>query len=219
MQQKHFFFKYLYIVCLLSSSLSLHAALLDDFIENIHHKPNKKHHKKYRSHHSLSDAAKWQTSLQFLGYYKGKIDGDLYTQASFDAVTAFHIKHEEVTTGFLEEEDKKYLSEIYQVIALNQYIVYEGKNKKKNYQKLQAALKWESFYKGKIDGSFGKKSKQAFLRYKMQFDNNVTDINIKENLISHSRENIEKRLDKIKEDRFNPEKYKDDTEKTELFSL
>jgi len=219
MKIKHFFFRYFYITFFLSI-LSLHATVLDDFIEKIHSKTATKHHKKQRVYHSLSEEAQWQTALQFLGYYQGKIDGDLYTEKSFNAITAFHVKHKEIATGFLEEADKRYLSEIYSMVSLNRYLTYSGKSKRKNKQKLQAALKLESFYDGKIDGHFGKKSKQAFVRYKTTLENNTTDMTdqlIKERLIDNAKNKVEKRLDMIRKVQFDPAQYTDDSEEPDLF--
>jgi hypothetical protein len=218
MKIKYFSFSYICIAFFLSI-VSLHAAVLDDFIEKIHSKPTTKHHKKRRVYHSMSEEAQWQTALQFLGYYQGKIDGDLYTEKSFNAITAFHVKHKEIATGFLEEADKRYLSEIYSVISLNRYISYSGKSKRKNKQKLQAALKLKSFYDGKIDGHFGKKSKQAFVRYKTTLENNttgMTDQLIKERLIDDAKNRVEKRVEIIRKVQFDPAQYTDDSEEPDL---
>ena len=206
-------------ITLLWGSISLDAAILDDLIEKIQHKPVQKYHKRQRSQHTLSEEAQWQTALRYLGYYHGKIDGDLYTQRSFDAITAFHIKHEEVSIGFLEEADKQYLSEVYQAVSLDRYMTYSGKNKKKNNKKLQAALTLQSLYEGKIDGSFGKRSKHAFALYKAQFENNTTAISetdIKERLITDAREKVQKRLDRLKEAHYDPVKYMGTEEKIDL---
>jgi peptidoglycan hydrolase-like protein with peptidoglycan-binding domain len=193
---------------LIGSTLSLHAAIFDDLVEKIQQQqPHKKRHRHHLQHKELSSEAKWQTALQYLGYYQGKIDGDLSTQASFDAIIAFHAKHHEIETGFLEEADKPYLSEIYHTLLLKKYLSYTGKNRKRKYQKLQAALAIESFYKGKIDGNFGKASKEALNRYSAQFDTNTTLIDPKERVIHEAREKIEKEAEKIKEDIFDPQKY------------
>jgi hypothetical protein len=194
---------------LIGGTLSLHAAIFDDLVEKIQQQPQ--HHKKRHHHHlkhkELSSEAKWQTALQYLGYYQDKINGDLSTQASFDAIMAFHSKHHEIETGFLEEADKRYLSEVYHTLSLKKYLFYEGSSKRRNYQKLQAALAVESLYKGKIDGNFGKISKEALKRYSEQFDTNSSSLDLKEKVIYEAREKIEATAEKIKEDTFDPQKY------------
>jgi hypothetical protein len=200
------------ILCLLfiGSTLSLHAAILDDLVEKIQQQQHKHHTKRHHRHHyqkELSNEAKWQTALQYLGYYKGKVDGDLSTKASFDAIMAFHTKHHEIETGFLEEADKHYLSEVYRTLSLKKYLSYKGKNRKRNHQKLQAALTVVSFYNGKIDGIFGKASKEALRHYSTQFDSNNTSFDPKEKVIHEAREKIEEEAEKIKEDTFDPQRY------------
>jgi hypothetical protein len=196
----------------IGSTLSLHAAILDDLVEKIQQQQQQNKHHKKRHHHrhhqrELSDEAQWQTALQHLGYYKGKIDGDLSTQASFDAIMSFHAKHHEIETGFLEEADKRYLSEVYRTLSLKKYLSYEGKNRKRNHQKLQAALTVTDLYKGKIDGIFGKASKEALKRYSTQFEANSTSLDPKKKVIHEAREKIEKEAEKIKEDTFDPQQY------------
>jgi len=218
MHKNHFTPKYLYMAFLLCS-ISLQASIIDSFIEKLDYKPIPKQYKKHQSHHTPSEEAQWQISLQFLGYYTGRINGDLYTQKSFDAITKFHIVHQEVTTGFLEEEDKRYLSEVYHTIALSHYLAYKGNDKKKIQKRLQAALTIESLYKGKIDGYFGEKSKHAFLLYKSRFDknrSNIADPDIKKSLINNARQKIKKHLETVKEDHFEPQEYADNPEKKDL---
>ena len=220
MQTRYFLSLFISLTVLLATSLS--ATILDDFMHKIDSRSHPvQHRKKYRHHRKLSDAAQWQTALQFLGYYKGKVDGDLYTRSTFDAVTLFHFKHGEVDVGFLEEEDKKYLSEVYRILELNRYVSYEGKVKRKNNQKLQAALALHSFYTGKIDGQFGTESKNAFDRYKAAFAERTehrTDAEIEKSLLANARSMSKKALERVKKDCFDPEKYTDHSKETDSLS-
>jgi len=198
-------------------SFALQAAILDDLVEKIQQKTSdtfthKKHHKRYQTHYhtrTLSKDAQWQKALQFLGYYHGRIDGDLSTQRSFDAITAFHHKHHQIETGFLEEEDKAYLSEVYHTIRLESYLSYEGKSKRRNHQKIQAALAVKSLYKGKIDGLLGKASKKALNRYRSQIQSNtpLSDNEVKQRVVQEAKEKIAMEIEKIKEDTFDPATY------------
>ena len=173
MEKKKHFCKTLFIFTL--ATATLHAAVLDDLFENITHKTiHKKHHRSHRSR-TISDEEKWQTALKFLGYYHGKIDGDLFTPESFDAIKRFQEKREVIATGFLEDEYKSYLSYIYDVIAMKKTLDYQGKNRKKNRKKIQAALSLEGVYTGRIDGVMGKKSKASILSYKRKMDMNTSE--------------------------------------------
>jgi len=198
-------------------TFSVHAAILDDLVENIENQTSykKSPQKHYRRHHPiLASDAKYQKALQFLGYYHGSIDGDLSSKNSFDAIIAFHNEHHEIVTGFLEEEDKLYLSEVYRIITLEKYLSYEGKKKKRKQQQIQAALAVESLYNGKIDGRFGKVSRKALTRYIAQTDTNksMSEQDIKKKLINDAREKIAKEIKEIKKDNFDPKAYASDIE-------
>ena len=208
----------------LSSTLLLQANVLDDFMKKItphhsHKHHSGKRHQKHKKDPVLSEGAQWQTALQFLNYYYGKIDGDLATEETFNAVTTFHAKHNQIATGFLEEEDKQYLSEIYRTIHLSRYLAYEGKNKEKENQRTQAALALLSLYRGKIDGSFGKDSKIALAHYKTQLKegSKKKDSDIEMHLVNEAKEQVRKELNRLKEDTYDPHAYAQrKTEKEDL---
>ena len=153
--------------------------------------------------------------MAFLGYYKGRIDGDLDTQASFDAITAFHTKHQQVATGFLEEEDKRYFSEVYQALLLSHYLL---KNTNPSKQ-LQAALAELQFYQGAIDGDWGKHSKEALSCYRktlQERDNTLTKQRLLQRLIEEAQLKNSKRVAKIAQDPFTPADYRLTKEEDDL---
>ena len=227
MSKKHFFAKALVSSILIFPSLSLHAALFDDMVEKIeaHIPAQTKHHHRHRYHrhthryHMLSQEAQWQSALKFLGYYQGKINGDLFTQSFFNAVTVFHEDHGEVATGFLEEADKRYLTKVYHTVALEKYLSYEGKNRRKKAQKLQAALSVLSFYNGKIDGSFKKHSKEALTQYSLQYDGNATQEEIRTRLVNDAKRSIKEAIEKIKKEGYDPSAYAKSKEENLSISL
>jgi hypothetical protein len=201
-------------LCLiLWSSLLLNGAILDDLIEKFPYTSKKStpHQKHYKSHkkHTLSKQAQWQKALAFLGYYKGEIDGDLFTEKTFNAVTAFHHDHGQIDTGFLEKEDKRYLSRIYHTIAMDQYLSYEGNNKRKQAQRLQAALKVTSYYTGKIDGYFKKASKAALSRYQTHLESDLDPKEVEKSVLKEAKEKVASDIEKIKQERYNPENYRE----------
>lgn len=203
-----------YVYSFLLTTILLQSAVLDDLVEKLgyQHKPVKHHHT-YKRHKNkaISQEAAWQTALQFLGYYHGKIDGDLYTEETFNAITHFHREHQEIATGFLEDTDKQYLSNVYQAIALDRYMQYAGKSKKEQRKKRQAALKLLSYYNGKIDGYFGTKSKEALALYKtalQEHNRSVTnESDIEHLLFTEAEKESKKRLADIKNDHFDPDAY------------
>ncbi len=186
---------------MLLCTFSLHAAILDDVAEKVeayeshffHHNRHATHrHHRYHSRHIVSKEKQWQQALRFLGYYNGKIDGDLLTPVSYHAIERFERDHQEVATGLLDNCYKPYLTDIYTQLSLKRYLQYEGKERYKVYKKKQAALKVLGYYTGKIDGHFGKKSKAAL---KSAFEEGKSEPAIEE----EAREKVDTLLDAMKE--------------------
>jgi len=176
--QKKWKFYDLLIPLLLLGSTTLSAAVLDNLFSSIHlTETHQKHHRRRHGrdrHHTVSDEKKWQISLKFLGYYHGKIDGDLLTTESYSAIKDFQQRNQYFAAGTLEDDSKRYLSEIYEAIRLKNYIDYDGDNSRKKGRKIQAALAAEGIYHGKIDGKLGKRSKESILLYKESLERNGT---------------------------------------------
>jgi len=205
----------LFMLFILSGTV-LQSAVLDDLFKSIEHqtahkKHHRSHHRKHR-YHAISDEKKWQTALKFLGYYQGKINGDLLTPESYKAIKNFQQRDQYFAAGILEDDSKRYLSQVYKAIRLRNYLDYEGKNRKKNRKKIQAALSIEGVYQGKIDGVTGKKTKNSILLYKKSLDQNTTEgsqLNKeeREQLIAASKDLLEERLAKFKQETsFSPNK-------------
>ena len=199
---------HLLLTIFILSGTGLQAAILDDLFESIDHQTvHKKHHRsRHRKHryHTISDEKKWQTALKFLGYYQGKINGDLLTTESYEAIKQFQERQQYFATGLLEKESKEYLSKVYNTIALKNYLDYEGKNRKMNRKKLQAALAAEGVYQGKIDGVVGKKSEESILSYKKSLDQNMTSTSLSEeeevHLIDEAKTIVGKQLANFKKE-------------------
>jgi len=199
------------------ATLGLHAAILDDLVEKVSHytsHPSHKHHYRYHKHavHTLSKEMQWQYALKFLGYYHEKIDGDLLTQASYNAIEAFQRDHQAFATGLLENRYKPYLSDIYREIALQQDIVYDGNNKERLIRKKQAALHVLGYYHGKIDGKFGAKSKAAWADAIDIFQDAKT-------IFEKAQKDVEERLQKMKTKAYFALHYKDEEAESDEVAL
>jgi hypothetical protein len=150
-------------------TFSLHAAIFDDVAEKVEqYESHYFHHKKHtvRRHHGhhihyVSREEQWQRALHFLGYYNGKMNGDLLTPESYDAIERFQHTYQESATGLLDNCYKPYLSDIYKKLAMKKYLDYTGQKRDLLNRKKQAVLKTLGYYHGKIDGHFGKQSKAA----------------------------------------------------------
>jgi hypothetical protein len=209
----------LFIPLFLFGNTILDAAVLDDLFNSIHQDTtHKKYHKRrYRKHHhrTVSDKEKWQISLKFLGYYHGKIDGDLLTPESYNAIKDFQQRNQYFGAGILEHDSKEYLMRVYEAIRLNNYLNYEGENRQKLDRKIQAALAAKGIYPGKIDGRIGKKTKNAILVYRQSLEQNVSNEGglspeEKDRLFVDAKNLLEKRLENFKEEAsFSPDKKAD----------
>jgi peptidoglycan hydrolase-like protein with peptidoglycan-binding domain len=196
----------------------LQSAILDNFVEKtqIHkvfytqHKPQHRRH--YQKNHSISQEAKWQLALQYLGYYQGKIDGDLLTSESYHAIETFQHKYQKFVSGLLDERFKLYLSDIYTQMKMKKDLLYKGKKKKKNSKKIQTALHIIGIYKGKIDGITGPKTKNAIHLYIQNKEKNSTKdssfyTNVKVQLIQDAIVSVEQTLNEMKQESYFPVHY------------
>ncbi|SFV68259.1 hypothetical protein MNB_SV-10-694 [hydrothermal vent metagenome] len=178
-------------------AISAHAALLDDLVEKVRIYEKKYLHPidhKYRYHRrnqTISEEMQYQKALRFLGYYKGKIDGDLLTQESYHAIDRFQHNYQDLANGILDECYKPYLSDIYTQLEFKEYLTYQGRDKRKLDQKTQTALKVMGYYTEKIDGKFGPKSKEALQRYLQDGLNKIV-------LYSEALEKVNEKLNSMK---------------------
>ena len=196
---------------------SLHGAILDDLVEKIEKQQPKKHHHRYRKHRKrashtlpshLSSEAKWQYVLRLLGYYKGPLDGDLYSQRTFDAISHYHRDHNEVPTGFLEPEDKRYFRTLYSQTYLKRFLDIKPRKGRYGKQTLQAALKMQGFYKGKVDGKFGRGSKKALNAYiSARSLKGVPKAQVERELVNEARSQMQDRIEKMRKVAAKPPTY------------
>lgn len=200
--------RFIYVVLLNLLLLNtLEGAVFDDLVEEIEKRQSpkrvthRKHHKKTVKHHipvHLSSEAKWQYVLRLLGYYKGPLDGDLYSQRTFKAISAYHQATYGIANGFLEPEDKHHFQRIYNQLYLKRFLDIAPKRGVYHPQTLQAALKIEGYYKGKIDGKFGRGSKSALNAYKKAKKlQGIPKVQIERKVVQEAKEHMNQRLEKV----------------------
>ena len=146
-----------------------------------------KRHRRHKRHKTviLSDSKKLQIALQYLGIYYGKINGDMNSFDTHNAIQQFQKSHQVSPTGLVNQTLKDYLFYIYNVSILAKYLDYHGKDKIFNGKKYQAALKIHGVYPNKIDGIMGNATKKAFLAYKQK-----TALDSKNPTLSHEEKII-----------------------------
>jgi peptidoglycan hydrolase-like protein with peptidoglycan-binding domain len=197
----------------LAGSIEINADLISEHYRIIHKKRYKKrryhrrrHHKKHHTKKkkaasagvlalsALTQEQQWQSALHWLGFYQGETDGNLYSFDTHKAIADFQKKQGLESTGFLNEESKAYLSYIYNISVLDNYLNYTGTDEKKRIQKYQTALKVLGFYHGKIDGVIGKETEKNIQKYKQRYGMNASTADLSEaekyTLVNQAKEKL-----------------------------
>ena len=160
------------------STLEIQADIMSEHYSIIKKKRYKKrYYKKSKKNKTvvLSNSKKWQIALSYLGFYHGKINGNMNSFDTHHAIKQFQQAHQVSVTGLPNQAQKGYLSYIYKISTIAKYLNYEGKNKRSNGKKYQAALKVHSVYHDKIDGAIGKGTKKSILAYKYKIGLDTQD--------------------------------------------
>lgn len=136
--------------------------------KHIHHK---RRHKYRHSKHTkfITDTMKIQQALKGLKLYEGKINGDLNTSISQEAIAMMNHKYNRDKGTALDKEAKKILLRLASFYKVNTELQRHSKYKKTMIKKQQLALKIDGYYKGSIDGTMGKGTRRAIARYKKSY--------------------------------------------------
>jgi peptidoglycan hydrolase-like protein with peptidoglycan-binding domain len=127
------------------------------------------HRKKHHRHKSttITREMKIQESLVALGFYSGKIDGDLNSYETRAAFKKFNITYGIANDSSISPDVKDQLIYLYNLFILNKYLNAEGTTKRTKGRRLQAALKVFGAYHSKIDGIIGNGTRKAIAVYRM----------------------------------------------------
>jgi len=116
----------------------------------------------------LTDEMRTQKSLAALGFYSGKIDGNINSYESRSAIKKMNESYGLSSSSALTSESKDqliYLSHLYEI---DKYLQASDKSRVARDKKLQAALKVYDVYSGKIDGVVGNGTRLSIAKYRMQ---------------------------------------------------
>ncbi len=114
----------------------------------------------------LNNAMKIQLALKKLGFYKGNIDGNLYSYETKRAIKKMHKEYGKRATTYLNPKEKDNLIYLGTLFNLNKVLMLKGSDEVSHYKRIQAALKIEGFYHNKIDGISGTNTRRAIYSYK-----------------------------------------------------
>lgn len=109
---------------------------------------------------------KIQKSLASLGFYQGKIDGDLNSYQTRAAIKTMHKTYNIQSTASLSPKIRDELTFLGDLFIFDKILTSRENTKKDKDKRIQAALIVHGFYNGKIDGAIGSTTKKCIIDYK-----------------------------------------------------
>jgi len=109
---------------------------------------------------------KIQKALASLGFYRGKIDGEVNSYETRSAIKEMNIAYEISNDASLQPQAKDTLIFLGTLFEFDRYLISRGTDKRTKGKKIQAALKIHGFYFAKIDGAVGPGTRNSIAQYK-----------------------------------------------------
>jgi len=169
----------------------------------VHHH-RKRHHKKKKKQVKkavipvMTDEKKIQKALASLGFYKGKIDGQINSYETRSAIRAMNRAYGLGNNAFLSPQVKDSLIYLGELFRFDRALIASGSDKKIKGKKLQTALKVLGFYQSKIDGLVGSGTRSSIAAYKSangMSANGTLDYEEEYRLITKAKEMNDKNID------------------------
>ena len=114
----------------------------------------------------MTDEKRIQKALSSLGFYRGRIDGEVNSFETRSAIKDMNIAYEISSSASLKPEAKDTLIFLGTLFELDRYMIARNNDKRTKSKKIQAALKIHGYYHGKIDGAIGKGTRGSIAEYK-----------------------------------------------------
>lgn len=128
------------------------------------HRSTKKH-KRVAAPQNTSEM-KIQKALASLGFYRGKIDGEVNSYETRSAIKEMNRAYEISNDASLNSETKDTLIFLGTLFEFDRYLIARGTDKRSKGKKIQTALKIHGFYFSKIDGAVGPGTRNSISQYK-----------------------------------------------------
>jgi len=145
-------------------------------------KPTKQRHKKQRHKKRTSakrnyapkvtDEMRIQKSLSSLGFYRGRIDGQVNSFETRSAIKKMNIAYGISNSASLKSEAKDTLIFLGTLFEFDRHLISSNNAKRAKNRKIQVGLKLHGYYQGNIDGAIGEKTRGSIAQYKA--DNGMT---------------------------------------------
>jgi hypothetical protein len=115
----------------------------------------------------MTPEKKIQKALTSLGFYGGKIDGEMNSFETRSSIKKLNVAYGIGKSASLKAETKDTLIYLGTLFNLDRYLASSNSDKRSKGKKLQASLKVHGFYVSKIDGAVGSGTRRAIAEYKI----------------------------------------------------
>ena len=115
----------------------------------------------------MTSGMKIQKSLTSLGFYHGKIDGEVNSYETRSAIKSMNSAYEMGDTASLSPKAKDALIYLGDLFTFDRALISKDNSKRGKGKKIQTALKIHGFYHSKIDGAVGSGTRGSIAEYKM----------------------------------------------------
>ncbi len=126
---------------------------------------NTSYQQKYVAPQNTSEM-KIQKALTSLGFYRGRIDGEVNSFETRSAIKEMNIAYEIGNSASLKPEARDALIFLGTLFEFDRYLIARGTDSRTKGKKIQTALKIHGFYFTKIDGAVGPGTRKAIGEYK-----------------------------------------------------
>ncbi|WP_373034162.1 peptidoglycan-binding protein, partial [Sulfurovum sp.] len=113
-----------------------------------------------------TDQMKIQKALASLGFYRGKLDGEVNSFETRSAIREMNKAYEISDNASLKPEAKDALIFLGTLFEFDRYLISSDTDKRSKGKKIQTALKIHGFYFSKIDGVVGSGTRNSIAQYK-----------------------------------------------------
>lgn len=146
----------------------------------------------------MTDAMRVQKSLSSLGFYRGKIDGQVNSFETRSAIKKMNIAYGISNGSSLKPEAKDTLIFLGTLFGFDRHLISTSNNKRNKNRKIQVGLKLHGYYQGNIDGAIGKGTRGSIAQYKsdngMKYSGSL-DFEEEYQLISSAKEKNDRNIE------------------------
>ncbi|QOR61435.1 peptidoglycan-binding domain-containing protein [Sulfurovum sp. ST-21] len=145
----------------------------------------------------MTDGMKLQKALAGLGFYRGRIDGEVNSFETRTAIKELNNAYHIGNTASLKPEEKDTLIYLGTLFMFDRYLIAQGNDKITRGKRIQTALKVLGFYYGKIDGIVGSGTRRAISEYQQAYGlgyGSGLDFEAEYRLISNAKAKNEKNI-------------------------